>query len=365
MKVVHLSSAHLKNDIRICIKECQSLVKSSYDVSFVVWGQEEEVINGVKIVNSGERRGSRYKRFLLGAREVYKKGLSINADVYHVHDPELLYYAYKLKRKGYKVIYDVHEGVADQIMSKYWIPASLREFVSKAFTVFENKCAKRLDAIITATTHISKEFTDFHSNVTVINNYPLFGDIEPSTPWEDKEKSISYAGGITEIRGIIPLVKAVQLSNTPLKLAGSYRPATLKDTVQSIDSKGLVDYKGMVDREALNDMLNTSKIGIVTFLPAANHISAQPNKMFEYMAAGIPVICSHFELWKEIIDFAKCGLYVDPTSAEELSVAINKILGDDSLAKQMGENGRKAVLSTYNWNQEENKLLAVYSDLSA
>ena len=365
MKVVHLSSAHLKNDIRICIKECQSLVNASHDVSFVVWGQEEEVINGVKIVNAGERRGSRYTRFILGAREVYKKGLSMNAEVYHIHDPELLYYAYKLKRKGFKVVYDVHEGVADQIMSKYWIPAALRKLVSKSFTLFENRCSKKLDAIITATKHISKDFTDFHTNVTVINNYPLFGDIEPSTSWEDKEQSVAYAGGITEIRGILPLVKAIQNANVPLKLAGSYRPSTLKDTVESIDEKKLVDYKGMIGRDALNDMLNSSKIGIVTFLPAANHISAQPNKMFEYMAAGIPVICSHFDLWKEIIDFANCGLYVDPTDPEELAKAISKILEDDSLAKKMGENGRKAVLETFNWNQEEKKLLAIYSNLSA
>jgi glycosyltransferase involved in cell wall biosynthesis len=78
------------------------------------------------------------------------------------------------------------------------------------------------------------------------------------------------------------------------------------------------------------------------------------------MLAGRPVIASDFPLWKEIIKTCDCGLTVDPKNPTEIAKAIEFILSNNDKAEQMGKNGRKAVLSTYNWDAEGEKLVSVY-----
>jgi glycosyltransferase involved in cell wall biosynthesis len=115
--------------------------------------------------------------------------------------------------------------------------------------------------------------------------------------------------------------------------------------------------------EAGWNRLARSKAGIVTFLPAPNHIDAQPNKVFEYMSAGVPVIASHFPLWREIVEGNQCGLCVDPHEPEQIAEAIDYLLGHPDEARRMGENGMRAVQDRYNWAIEERKLRKFYEGL--
>ncbi|RFQ09411.1 glycosyltransferase, partial [Pseudomonas sp. ATCC 13867] len=82
---------------------------------------------------------------------------------------------------------------------------------------------------------------------------------------------------------------------------------------------------------------------MVTFLPANNHINAQPNKLFEYMAAGIPLIASDFRLWREIVKKYDCGILVDPESPEHIANAVLEILENPQRSTEMGANGKRAV----------------------
>jgi glycosyltransferase involved in cell wall biosynthesis len=125
-----------------------------------------------------------------------------------------------------------------------------------------------------------------------------------------------------------------------------------------------VDALGFVDRESVRATMARSMAGMVLFHPEPNHIDAQPNKMFEYMSAGIPVIASNFPLWREIIEGAKCGICVSPLDPEEIAGTIRWIIEHPAEAKQMGKNGRRAVEERYNWDIEEKKLLGFYSTLA-
>jgi glycosyltransferase involved in cell wall biosynthesis len=110
-------------------------------------------------------------------------------------------------------------------------------------------------------------------------------------------------------------------------------------------------------------ILENSLAGIVTFLPSPNHLEAQPNKMFEYMSAGIPVIASDFPLWREIISGNDCGLLVNPLKPLEIAGAIDYLVNNPAEAKRMGRNGRLAVIEKYNWPMEEKKLLRFYDSI--
>ena len=103
--------------------------------------------------------------------------------------------------------------------------------------------------------------------------------------------------------------------------------------------------------------------GLVVFLPKGNHIEAQPNKLFEYMSAGIPVIASDFPLWKDIVGGDRCGVLVDPEDPSQIAGAMEWILDNPEEAGEMGRRGAEAINRKYNWAVELRKLLGFYETM--
>ena len=125
---------------------------------------------------------------------------------------------------------------------------------------------------------------------------------------------------------------------------------------------GVIEH-GFLSRAGVAELLGRSKAGVVTFYGVPNHVDAQPNKMFEYMSAKIPVISSNFPMWKEIVEGHRCGLCVDPKDPKAIAEAINFIIENDEEAQVMAENGFNAVRNIFNWQIEEKKLLNLYARL--
>lgn len=364
-KVCHLTSAHPDKDIRIFLKECVSLANAGYETYLVLPNAESRIEKGVHIVSFESVFSSRRERMMKTVNQVLKEARKIDADLYHFHDPELLRVALKLKKGGKKVVYDVHEDLPKQILGKYWINKNLRKWVAKGFRRFENQKAKKMSGIITATTHIAERFLSLNKNTITVNNYPFTNELQPVKESNaDVKNAVCYVGGITKIRGLSELVEAMSFCpNTKLILAGPVSPKGYLDELKSLKGWSQVEFLGQVDRQGVADILGRSFAGIVTFYPLPNHVDAQPNKMFEYMSAGLPVIGSHFPLWKEIIETNKAGLCVDPQLPSSIADAINKLCQNRDLVQQMGENGREAVLLKFNWEKEQEKLISFYQRL--
>lgn len=121
---------------------------------------------------------------------------------------------------------------------------------------------------------------------------------------------------------------------------------------------------GYLSRSEINDLYNRSLIGLVILKNTPNHRKALPIKMFEYMAAGIPIIASDFKLWKDIIKCSECGISTDPENVKEIEDAVNKLLADREMSYELGKNGREAICREYNWGIEEKKLVDIYSRLA-
>ena len=172
MKVCHLTSVHSYTDTRIFIKECKSLAKNGFEVHFVVPGAPTSIIDGVHIHGVTKETGNRLRRMTETVDRVYRKGLEIDADFYHFHDPELIPVGLKLKKRGKKVIYDVHEDVPRQVLTKKWLPKFTRILVSKVVEKYENRAAKKFDFIITATPFIRDRFLKIDCKALDVNNYP-------------------------------------------------------------------------------------------------------------------------------------------------------------------------------------------------
>ncbi|WP_172371603.1 glycosyltransferase family 4 protein [Sporosarcina jiandibaonis] len=365
MRICHLTSVHSHTDTRIFVKECQSLSAAGFEVHLVAPGAPDCRIEGVQIHGITREVGSRLKRMTKTVNQVYNKALEIDAEVYHFHDPELIPIGLKLKKRGKKVVYDVHEDVPRQILTKKWIPKYTNNMISKIIEAYENYASKKFDVIITATPFIRDRFLNIDCNAVDINNYPLLEELKVlDIQWSEKENAVCYVGGIAFIRGIKEMVKSLEMkSNISLLLAGKFFSPKEKEAVMKLNGWKKVKELGFLDREGVKDTYRKSKAGIVTLQPTINYIDALPVKMFEYMAAGIPVIASNFPLWKDILNKNKCGLIVDPMNPKEIAEAISWVLENPIEAEQMGQNGRKAVETEYNWEKESEKLIKVYKNL--
>ncbi|MBU0664999.1 MAG: glycosyltransferase family 4 protein [Proteobacteria bacterium] len=365
MKVVHLTSVHSRNDTRIFIKQCRSLAAHGYEVTLVVAdGQGDEYQDKVRIVDVGHLPG-RLNRIFKTTRRVLKKAIELNADLYHFHDPELIPVGLKLKRLGKKVIFDSHEDVPQQLQGKPYLNPPLLRMLSNAFGLFERYACPRFDGIIAATPFIRDKFLAINPHSVDINNFPLIGELDAAVPWMDKRDEVCYVGGIGAFRGIRELVRACEFVQTParLNLAGRFSEPDVEAEVKSYPGWGRVNELGFVDRAGVREVLGRSLAGLVTFHPLPNHIDAQPNKMFEYMSSGIPVIASNFHLWCEIIEGNDCGMCVDPLDPSAIAEAIDFLVSHPERARQMGENGQRAVQARYNWSVEEAKLLDLYKNI--
>lgn len=365
IKVCHLTSAHPDGDIRIFHKECVSLVEAGFEVHIVVPNTTSRIEKGVHIHGIQAEAGGRINRMQKVAKQVYEEALKIDAAIYHFHDPELLSFGLKLQKKDKKVIYDAHEDVPRQILGKPWIPKMFRKIISLVFERYENRISSQLSFIVVSTPTIKDRFIQINSNCEAICNYPILNENTTIPDWDTRNNEICYVGGITVMRGIKELIDALEFTkNIRLNMAGSYSPLSLKNELKVLPAWEKVNEFGFVGRNEIVEILNQSKIGIVTLYPQPNYLESLPIKMFEYMLAGIPVIASDFPLWKQIVEGSDCGICVDPKNSKQIGESIMKILNDDQRAKEMGLNGRKVILEKYNWGIEAQKLISIYHQLA-
>jgi len=359
-KICHITTVHPRYDIRIFYKECLSLA-SVFEVYLIVAdGKGDEIIRNINIVDVLKGSQSRSTRILCTSRRAYKKALALDCEIYHFHDPELLFYGLMLKLKGKEVIYDVHEDLPKQILSKSYINPILRKLYSKLIILTEKFIAPRLSSIVVVTQSINSRFSKLNKKCYIINNYPKLEEYGFKNNILRKDNEICYIGSITKVRGIEELIDSLEHIDLCLNLAGNFESDSFKDLLMSKTGWKKVNYLGFISPKETYEVMLRSFAGVSTLYPEPNYLTAQATKIFEYMYAGIPVIASNFPLWKEFIDKNKCGICVDPKDPVSIADAIIYLKNNPDIAKQMGENGKQAVVSKYSWKTEEQKLIDLY-----
>lgn len=363
-KICHLTTVHSYNDVRIFLKECCSLASAGFETHLIVPGAKDEVVNGVHLHGIPKNVNSRVSRMTKVVWAAYKKARAIDSDLYHFHDPELLPVGLILKFYGKKVIYDIHEDVPRDILTKEWIPGIIRKQISSIFEFFENWAVKRINCAVGATPFITNRFLSLGIKAVNINNYPIIKEFYAQhTNWGKKEQAICYIGTIERARGTVEMVKALGKTNAKLLLAGKYSPEDHRNEVIHLDEWKQVEELGQINRDQVAHTLARSMAGLVLFHPGPNHNDAQPNKMFEYMSIGIPVISSNFPLWEKIIEGHNCGICVEPLNTAAIADAIQWVMDHPVEAENMGKNGLKAVKEKYNWETESKKLITLYGEV--
>ena len=366
-RVCHMTSAHKNQDIRIFHKECVSLAEAGYEVYLVAQGESFDS-KGVHIIGVPANKGGRFSRMTGTAKAVYRKALELDSDIYHFHDPELLPYGLKLAKRGKRVIFDSHEFYDLQISEKYYFPKWTRGAVRRLFIMCENYVLHRIDAIIFPCTFKGiNPFAGRAKKTVLLSNSPLLSELnyENVNNAPKKKKAICYVGGLTHNRGITHLIKAAYKAEVKLILGGRFSPEHYQNDLESMLEYSCVDYRGFLNRDGVAKIIRESDIGMCTTLKIGqyNQFDTLATKVYEYWSMGVPVIVTNRPYAREVFKKYDCGICVDPDDTDAIADAIKYLLDNTDIAKQMGENGRRAVLEEFNWAVEEKKLLGLYEEL--
>ncbi len=362
-----MSSVHPQDSARILHKECASLARNGYDTYFVVCGESREE-NGVHVTGTGPAAKNRLVRMIRDSRRVYKKALALHADVYHFHDPELLPYGVKLVKKGYKVIWDSHENYMELMAHKDYLPVPLRKLVASAFSRYYKKVLPRLNAVIVVSPGCDTAIRNYCKKLCIITNYPIVDDVDREAPRHDfTSKKLVFAGNLSPQWCLRETVEALEdLDGVTYVLLGSSKGAYF-ESLKTLPGWKHVDYRGRVPFTEVQNVLRECAVGMSVLKPSYNtHGSLGTlgvTKLFEEMYAALPVIVTDFELWREVVEKAQCGILVDPLDPESIKAAVRKLTEDPALSERMGLAGRKAVMEEYNWKTQEVKLLQLYEEV--
>ncbi len=364
-KICHMTSAHDIEDVRIFQKECVSLADAGYTVYLVERGSSYDK-RGVHIIGVGTIPTGRIGRMTKGAKSIYETARDLNCDLYHIHDPELLPYALKLKKAGKKVVFDSHEYTREQILIKKYLPRPVRRLTAKVYSFYEDYVLKTIDGVIFPCT-LNGMFPLPGKKKAIVNNVPLMDELyNKYDPNEVKEpNTVCLIGSLTYSRGVLHLAKAAMQAGCKVYLGGSFSPASLKDDVNALSGNGQIVCLGYLDRSQVLSLLKKACVGSAATLSMGQYATAGnlSTKAYEYMAMGVPVILEKNEFNEEMISRYQFGVCVDPENVEEYASTIRFLLDNPAIAKKMGYNGREAIRQVFNWEREFDNLLKLYQSI--
>jgi glycosyltransferase involved in cell wall biosynthesis len=362
-----MSCVHNWNDTRIFYKEAYSLSKVFKVELHALADFKEKDVNGIS-VKGLPKYISRKKRPLNWFRLLYRAFKS-DAKVFHFHDPELIPVGLILKlfRKG-KVIYDIHEDYPESMLNKFWIPENRRIFISKAFNRFEKWSSTKFDANINVLEHINNKFKRKKVVTEIIKNYPLLSELNRKNElFKEKTTKVVYIGGLAELRGIYEIIDSldyIKSQSVTLTLAGTYLRKEVDDRIRlKAEKDSRLRYLGKVPYEEVFNILNASDIALVCFKPGPNHDYCLPNKLFEYMSTGLPIVATATPYWVETFSKYRCVEFISEVTPQLIGEAIEKLIFDKEETVKMGQRGYEAYVENFIWNSEEKKLLSLYEAL--
>jgi glycosyltransferase involved in cell wall biosynthesis len=345
------------------------LAKAGYDVSLIVAdGKGNESKDGVNIYDVGSSKGHA-DRMLNTTRRVFAKARELNAEVYHLHDPELLPLGLLLRATGIRVVYDMHENLPEQIRKKHWIHPLIRKPLAVIVSIFERLTLNHM-TVIMAESSYAQNYSWVKKRQIVLNFPQVEEFINSENSTQSNKFLVGYIGEVTFDRGILMTIMALQAlraDGLPVRFEciGDVATEVAADTIyRNGMQEGWIHSPGRLPPNKGWPIIAGCQLGVALLKPIGNYFNSYPTKMFEYMAMGLPVVVSNFPLYRDVIERHQCGFCVDPLSPKEIANAIDFLVSNPKRAKEMGRNGRMAVHENYHWGNEEEKLINLYRNIS-
>lgn len=360
-RIVHITTMHPSSDTRIFRNECISLVKAGYEVILFAPHPKEEIVEGVRIVPIFKPR-TFFERIFTAPKSALEIASQMDADIYHFHDPELLFVMAALAKKpGKKVIWDAHENYADTIYSFNSLKIKLVSFVvAYFFGRFELYYAKnRFKGVVTVTDTMAQKYRDKGIPTATAGNFSDISNIPGAVADRSMSPLVFISSGMQfKERSVVEIAQAFNLlqneTQAILRYAGKFKTEELKQEIESqvrTEMRDKLELSGPYSWEELvQEQIPQAHIGFVLFDTSdPNNCNGLPNRFFECWSNGLPVITTAGTQVARIVAEEKGGIVIPNNDPRSIAEAMNKFLNDPALAEIMGRNARKAVEEKYSW----------------
>ena len=372
MKICMLTSTHGPGDGRIFQKEAKSLAKE-HEVTIVAPsdGSGSTVVDGIRIVTV--KRPDSIALHPITLLRLFRACLAQDADVYHCHEPDALLIGVLAKYlKGKRVIYDIHEHWPSEIPFDLGIRDGtlVQRALSALVSRVEIALAGRAESTFAVSESVAARFRERGFEPTILSNYSITDLDIPCTPNRNGRSLMFMAGNMRAFHGVGECIEAVarvreRYPDVSLTLVGNVQEE-LTESIRESGRDGFITSTGFLPYRAMYERLSKGTAGLLVFQPTYYNISiGLPNKLFDYMLLGLPVIASDLPEIRNVVSRADCGILVDPESVSDIADAIAYLFDHPDEAQRMGANGRRAVLETYNWSAMEADLLQTYRNLDS
>jgi glycosyltransferase involved in cell wall biosynthesis len=362
-------------------REARTLVDAGYAVTIIAEGgpglpQTEQRAGAT--VHRIARRGPNLPllRFVAHRRRLEAALRRTRPDILHAHDTDALQSVGPVGVSlGIPVVFDSHE---------LWLGRSARgrgslyhRLAQAYYGWIERRYIPAAAAVMVANPPVAAILARRYgiARVDAVPNYPVErGPVERrelrSLPGGEAIPEgvaiVLYVGGLTMERGIEQLVDA--MVSVPKAHLGFLGAGGLEPEIRRrVAERGLADrahFLGMVPSAEVVPFTGSATVGILSTVPTnQNSQLALPNKLFQYMAASVPVVASDFPQIREVIEGSACGIVYDPTDVSALAAAIRAYTEDPVRAERDGANGRSAVTERYHWDISAETLLEIYRRL--
>ena len=361
MRIVHLTSVHHWRDPRISSKMMPTVGAAGYDAFLIACTEERGAKGSWTLVGVGTD-GSRLRKMI----RVYKAAAELQPDVVHLHDPELLPAAYLLHRKGCSVVYDMHENY---LAKGGWRGRVIRYVEKSAF--------RWLDHVVLAEESYQTIVPESVSATVVLNYHQEeVRSRARSLPGEDETFNVVYTGVQSRLRGldtILAVADRAEREGRPwhFSLAGICHSRVERESAEKfIAEMGLSDmislhgWDEFLAPEKISEIRNSAHVGLVLLRPHGNYVGSIPTKFYEYMASGVPFLCSDFPIWREFVSQHECGAVCNPVSEDEVWQGLVR-LSSQAENYQALSTSALAAAPRFHWREMEERLLSVYASVDA
>jgi len=373
-KICIFTTVHRPFDVRVFHRQARTLAEAGYDVVLLAHADFARERRHNVLIKGIPRPSNRFFR-LLSIFKFAHQCLKERADVYHFHDLELLPVGVFLKWfTGRPVIYDCHENYPEAAYERAWYPDWLKPIIAKMISVVEPFLARRLDYVVCVVPDQQERFERHSCRTTLIRNLPRLEIFDEAYRINKiKLDRIIYVGGLTIVRGakvLVDIMANLKKTHPHVKLLclGPFNEPAVETEVKAYIKQKQVDdvieHIPFVPHEKVPGYIVQSKIGLIPWQPNQQMLRMVfPNKVFEYMACGLPVVASDLPSLRYIFDRSQSGIIVQANNASEHARAIRELLNDEEESSRLGQNGRNFVFVNFNWNIEAPKLLYIYENL--
>ncbi len=364
LKVLHLTTAHLVHDGRIYFRECLTLAEDErIEIKVVAHGQYKHH-DLVTHISLGAPPVSRVIRFLKSQLVGLKFLFGSREHVWHIHDPELLPIAIVASYFNKKVVWDAHEDYQLQFESKEnyrkYLPRHLKKIVGFAI----KSCLKLIDirafGVVCATETIRARYQN--PNAIVVGNEARLDEFSQVAP-RYASSSVLFIGSATYAHCFEQVVKAVALQNDlTLRVAGSNVNNKNLDYAKSVLGSRLEDL-GWLGREELAKEMGSSKVGFLTYEDTETNEDNSPNKLFEFSAAGLPVVATPTSANVRWITESRAGMLARDFTSDAIADCLTKLTTDEELWLSCSLAGKEWSSKYGDWNLSAHRLLDLYDEL--